>query len=122
MVDNGIQVQSARDEMIRAILKTSTSPMLDRLRGRYSLSVSEPVLIGEDRIGLIFYAEGHVPLFWDCPLIDMNKRIMEIPDLIEKQPLISGHNGILTEDENEESNDTMKNIHLFAEALMHVLR
>lgn len=96
--------------------------MLDKLRERYSLSVSEPVLIGEDKVGVIFYAEGRVPLFWDSPLLDINNRIKEVPNLIEKQPYISGHNGIPEEDEDEESKDSLKNTHLFVEALMHVFQ
>lgn len=92
--------------------------MLDELRERYSLSVSEPVLIGEDKVGLIFYAEGRVPLFWDSPLLEINNHIKEVPDLIERQPLILGHNGI---PQNEEF-ESLNNIHLFAEALVHIIR
>ena len=97
--------------------------MLDELRERYSLSVSEPVLIGEDKVGLIFYAEGRVPLFWDSPLLELNNRLKEVPSLIERQPLITGHDGIPENDESEKGFEKpLNNIHLFAEALVHLIR
>ena len=95
--------------------------MLTRLRERYSLSVSEPVLIGEDKLGLIFYAEGHIPLFWDSPLLEIHNRIKDVPNLIDKQPLITGYNGIPEDNQNEEINDSLLNIQLFAEALVHII-
>lgn len=113
-------IDSEKDKMVRDILKSSISPILLNLKEKYSISVSEPYLIGEDKVGLIFCAEGRIPLFWDSPIPDIHKRIKEVPNLMAKQPLISGRNGIPEDDQDEENDDSLTRTYLFAEALAQV--
>ena len=86
------KVESERDDMIMEILSSSIQAGLRDLN--LSAAISAPVLIGEDRVGLIIYQEGRIPLFWDSPIAEMYERMAIIPSLLEMQPEIVGSNGV----------------------------
>ena len=115
------KVESERDDMIMEILSSSIQAGLRDLN--LSAAISAPVLIGEDRVGLIIYQEGRIPLFWDSPIAEMYERMAIIPSLLEMQPEIVGSNGVHDDascDENE-ADDSIKNIRILAETLVDVL-
>lgn len=106
--------------MIMEILSSSIQAGLRDLN--LSAAISAPVLIGEDRVGLIIYQEGRIPLFWDSPIAEMYERMAIIPSLLEMQPEIVGSNGVHDDascDENE-ADDSIKNIRILAETLVDV--
>lgn len=102
------KVESERDDMIMEILSSSIQAGLRDLN--LSAAISAPVLIGEDRVGLIIYQEGRIPLFWDSPIAEMYERMAKIPYLLEMQPEIVESNGLPNDascNENE-ADDSIK--------------
>ena len=115
----GHSINQEKDEMVINILRTTLLDTLNDMKQKHSIAISEPVLIGDDKVGIIFYSEGRLPLFWDCPIQKLHEKIKEIPSLMEKQEIIHGQTGVI---DNTEDDTAEKNIHLFAEALVHALR
>lgn len=115
------KVESERDDMIMEILSSSIQAGLRDLN--LSAAISAPVLIGEDRVGLIIYQEGRIPLFWDSPIAEMYERMAKIPYLLEMQPEIVESNGLPNDascNENE-ADDSIKDIRILSETLVDVL-
>ena len=115
------KVEAERDDMIIEILSSSIQAGLRDLN--LSAAISAPVLIGEDRVGLIIYQEGRIPLFWDSPIAEMYERMAKIPYLLEMQPEIVESNGLSNDascNENE-ADDSIKDIRILAETLVDVL-